>query len=43
VGYLVAMEKKEFELMGKVSPEDLEEVEDAVTDITSEDYVPDLD
>ena len=43
VGYLVALEKKEFELNVKVSPEGEEMVKNAVIDITSEDYIPDLD
>ena len=43
VGYLVELERKEFELNVKVNPEGVEEAKDMVVDITSEDYVPDLD
>ena len=43
VGYLVELEKKEFELNVKVNPEGVEEAKDMVVDITSEDYIPDLD
>ena len=46
VGYLVEMEKKEFEVTHKVTvegTEGIETVEEAVIDITSKDYIPDLD
>ena len=46
VGYLVEMEKKEFEVAHKVTVEGIEgteTVEEAVIDITSKDYIPDLD
>ena len=46
VGYLVEMEKKEFEVAHKVTvegTEGTETVKEAVIDITSKDYIPDLD
>ena len=43
MGYLVELEKKEFELNVKITEEGSEAIEEAVIDITSRDYVPDLD
>jgi len=43
VGYLVAMEKKEFELNHKITVEGYEEMEKAKNDIRDAEYIPDLD
>ena len=43
VGYLVEMEKKEFELNHKITVEGYEQVEKAKNDIRDAEYIPDLD
>lgn len=43
VGYLVELEKKEFELNVKVDSKAVDEVIEMSKDINNEDYIPDLD